>query len=360
MEQALASLYLYLYNTIYAGGGIATQLTKYSDAISGLLDRGGALYPYYLIFRAVALALVVFYFVIHIGAQAVGRQLTAGAFFSALLKCFVAEMLAFSSFDIVRWMFQLGDSLITKVQADMNSAAIPDYYQAVLARSIDKADLNIFTQFSYLCKALIPLLLCVGCNFVILYMIVSRVLRICVNAALSPIAVADIFSDTRRSAGVRFLKRTFAAALQGAMIMVIAFAVGQMASYMASEKMQGADISITDVAEEVQDGKNMTYSMGWKVFSGLWSSEKKDFKRFFDSHAQQKDLVTKTYEKYKSDGTVKTTRALGSLYIEDSSIVKDFLNKILGKQYIIFLILLFIKMGLIRQSNSMCNVVVGL
>ena len=70
------------------------------------------------------------------------------------------------------------------------------------------SSLGFVAQVIYVCKALVPFLICFGTDIVIIYVVVTRVLRVCANAVLSPIAICNFFDGSRHSDGMRFIKKT--------------------------------------------------------------------------------------------------------------------------------------------------------
>lgn len=98
-------------------------------------------------------------------------------------------------------MFLAGDWLASSLIDNGTDDAAFSEFLITLRESI--YDLNLLDKMSYLFKGLIPYIFCIITNMVILYAVVTRVIRICVNATLSPIAASNFFDGTRHSDGVR-------------------------------------------------------------------------------------------------------------------------------------------------------------
>ena len=225
----------------------------------------------------------------------------------------------------------------------------------------------------------------------IIYVVVTRVLRICVCAAASPIAIANCFEGSRRSDAARFLKKTFAMSLQCSVIMLIVLAVTNIAGYMTSgdvysdaEEAKKEMISSQkrnnsklrkDIASAVDKlGFSAFESTGYVLKSNIHEAERKLSK----PNKITKDMEEQ-YKKYESDIGIqifqRTSNKAKASYKYSKKGYAKVLNKyktfekdktiafmdtlIGGPKLIYFLLLCMIKIGLIKQSMSLCNTIVG-
>lgn len=396
MEALLANMYTYIYDNMYALSGIYDKLTTYSNAIMGTLADDGPLYSAYLVARVIAFGFLTIYFIIAFGTRMEGRDVSPSIVFKTLLEFFVGFAFALSSFQIVKWFFELGDGLAALMVADASGADSGlSAFSVTFAKSIE--EFGFGNQVLYIVKALFPYILCVLANMTIMYAIVTRVLRICVSAALSPIAVANFYDGARRSDGVRFLKKTASMCLQCSAIMVIVAATASLSAYMASSSVFGDAISIQDgiaqLRQEMVDSASNNTSLlssdiyaavdklGLKAYESDGSTLKTKYANARDNLINGTNQVTSSqegmYKKYENRLNIKVFSrdenghyiynsngyaVLESKYVTfDEDKIRIFMNALLGSNNIVILVgLQSIKVGLIKKSNSLCNTIVGL
>jgi len=393
MHIALANMLIYIYDNLYSQSRIKETLSLYSNAIMDALASGSSLYTLYLTIRSIGFGILTVYFIITLGTRLEGRENSPTVIFQTLLQFFIGYAFALLSFDMVKWFFQLGDALAAMIaESTINGNSLAEFGTA-LANSLDDT-LDLTSQVMYIMKALLPWLGCVATQFIITYAVVSRVIRICVNAVLSPIAVANFFDGSRHADGVRFIKKTFAMCLQCAAIMVIIAGMSSITRYMAYGATYHDDLSTSAVKEsydKLLDSTTNDFSavnvdvnyavdkIGTKAYKG--NALKKRYSEARDA-LLSKDIgkVTSTqeakYKKYERDLGIEVFARNGSSYIYNSdgyAILNDkyitfsseemsnFLLTVIGSGngFWIFLMLLVVKVGLIKQSMSLCNVIVG-
>ena len=353
MAKLLTDWYIQLYESMYGGSNVYTKLTLYSDAIRNVLTPSGILYDIYQIIITLGTALLCLYFLISWGTKAIGKELSISGLFVSLLKFFVGYCLILKAFDIVSLMFDLGDSMAAMLipDSELDELFIGPMRWAFL-NSMSKVSLG--KQIAYLFKAIIPYALCLISEIVITYTIITRVLRICVNAAMAPVACAGIFDDSRHTDAVRFLKKTLAMALQCSMIMVITLTVGLVSQKMNVNVDDGRDslANLVSTLEPNSDAVNQVREDIAVLYTGFIPEETSE---------QENDML---YQK-DSDGNYildeegnKMLKYQYTNYDEDA--FNDFLNMILGgSNYWTIILLLLVKIGLIKKSNSLCNTIVG-
>ena len=173
MEALLANMYTYIYDNMYALTGIYDKLTTYSNAIMGTLADGGSLHNAYLIVRTVAFGLLAVYFVIAFGTRMEGREISPSIVFRTLLEFFIGFAFALSSFQIVKWMFELGDGLAALLMSD---AAGTDSglaaFSVTFAKSIDEVSFG--NKILFIFKGIFPYLFCMITNMIIMYAVVTQ------------------------------------------------------------------------------------------------------------------------------------------------------------------------------------------
>lgn len=401
MEKFIASMYILIYDSLYSESGIYDTLTLYSNAIMDSLSSDGLLHSAYVGIRAIAFGILTVYFIISFGTKMQGRETSSSIVFKTLLEYFIGFALAFESFDIVVNFFKLGDALaaqITEAAADVVSL---ESYEGTLRKSIEA--IGFTTQVGYIFKALVPYLICFIVNCFIIYIIVTRVLRVCVNAVLSPIAVCNFFDGSRHSDGVRFIKKTLAMCLQCSAIMVICAAASSLSMYMATDGsrvafFKGAITAKNDVVKAKNDmvesqatnvSELKTTVMQARINIGQIAFNDPEIHNNNNTYIQAADKLSTSdtakvtddkedeYKKYEEQLKIKIfQRDLDGHYIynddgyaklrDEYSIFNEekmltFMNMLLnGNNWIMVGFISIVKVGLIRKSNSLCNVIVGL
>lgn len=390
MYRLLASIYIYIYNNLYTTSDTYDQLTTYSNAIRGVLEPAGSFHSTYMVVRTLAMGMLGVYFVISLGTKLSDKQTSPAIVFKTLLEYFVGFALAFFSFNIVSWLFQYGDWLASMVTQSSISDT-DDFYQYFTSFATSLKNLDFTDQVLYTFKGLIPYIICVIGNIIIIYAILTRVLRICVNAVMSPIAIINFFDESRHSDGVRFLKRTLSMCLQCSAILVITVAVSSMAGYMTSNfiysdslnaessiiqaqnsMIESLDVDHTLVGEAILAAKNELgpksitdaeiTAASLKLQSGVGEvtpdkeSTFKDYENTFRIEIFKRDESGNYI--YNDDGYA----TLNDQYMTFSEeTMLEYMNVLLGgNNYLIFIMLLVVRIGLIKQSASLCNTIVGL
>ena len=361
----VADWYIKIYNSFYAPNNDYGTLKLYSNAIGDTFTQNQTAYKMYLVVRAIAFGILTVYFLINLSEKVTEDNFSTPQLFSSLLKYVAGYMIAILSFDAVKWIFFFGDSLIDLLKTTSTVSPIPTFYKYPLEYSLVKAGKadSSFSLIGYLFKAILPLGLCVLYDIVLIYMILSRIIKICVSAAMSPIAVADVFDSVKRSDGIKFFKRIFAMTLQCSMILVISVLMTNITNYMVQDQTEtrtSTTQSASDAAQKITDARN--YKINGNAFSDFFSSkERKDIisqyttkKKVNDSNAFKK--IAETYTDDKAPALLK------SFYTEDYSIPVGFLDSVIPQStvaYFTLIAMMAIKMALIRTSNALCNTILG-
>lgn len=399
MGRFIANMYLFIYDSIYTQSGTYKILTTYSDAILGTIGPNGTMHTAYLTMKTAAIGLLVVYFIIAFGTRMERLEVSMSVVFKTFLEFFAGFALITCSFDIVYYMFQLGDGLAALlVDTGSSLSKVSDYADA-FAESI--SNLNIITEVGYL-KAIPSYIVCFIAEVAIIYLVVTRVLRICVSAAMSPIAVANCFDGSRRSDAVRFLKKTFSMCLQCSVIMVIIAAVTNVSLYIGSDavnldptgietadgktvltieeaKKQMLDSAETNSSKIDKDVDAAVDKLGYSayddsfVLKDKYATAKKKLKGNLKKITKDKEAEYKKYEKTldiemfqrDSSGNYKYTKngnaRLKNRYkIFGKEETTTFMDVLLGgPKGFMFILVTMIKVGLIKKSISLCNTIVG-
>lgn len=361
----VADWYIKLYNSFYAPNNDYGTLKLYSNAIGDTLSKNEAAYKLYLIVRAIAFGILTIYFLLNLKEKVTADNFSTPQLFSSLLKYVVGYMIAIMSFDAVKWMFLLGDSLIDLLKQSSTVSPIPVLYKYPLEASLIKAgqaDKNL-SLIGYLFKGVIPLGLCVIYDIILIYMVLSRIIKICVSAVISPIAVADVFDSVKHSDGIKFFKRIFAMTLQCSMILVISVLMTNITGYMIKDETDARTeitVSADKAAAALTDAKN------YKITSkkGLSEEAKEDYKNVIKTYTTKKQIIdSDAFNKISNNYPDEyATELLKCFYTEDYEIPINFLDAVIPPStiaYFTLIAMIVIKMALIRKSNALCNTILG-
>lgn len=148
MDHFIASMYLLIYNSMYSLDGIQKILITYSDAISDTLADGGPMHSVYVQLRVIALGMLAVYFVISFGTRMAGMETSPKVIFKTLIQYFVGFVLAMYSFEIVRLLFWLGDSMTSLLIKNTATVASLSSYTTAFEESID--DIGLIKEIQYI------------------------------------------------------------------------------------------------------------------------------------------------------------------------------------------------------------------
>lgn len=408
MEKFLANMYITIYDGMYSNAGIYNTLTLYSNAIMGSFSKSGVLHSAYLGIRTIAFGILIVYFIIAFGTKMQGRETSPSIVFKTLLEYFVGFALALESFDIVVNFFKLGDALAATILETAADTKGLSAYSGAFEQSL--SSLGFVAQVIYVCKALVPFLICFGTDIVIIYVVVTRVLRVCANAVLSPIAICNFFDGSRHSDGMRFIKKTLAMCLQCSAIMIICAASTSLYSYITTDasrssifrdsaeshenvikaknsmvKSQSVNINaLRDATEQARQNIgyvayddpdlhkhsatatpttsntyiNAAYKLTQTKIAKIKEDKEEEYKKYEDTLGIQVFVRDKNgHYKYTKKGYAK----LDDKYkIFNEEKMTTFMNMLLGgTNWLTMVFILVAKAGLIKKSNSICNVIVG-
>lgn len=393
MDKLLANWYSYIFDCLYTQTSTYNMLTIYSNAILDALGPDGSMHAIYMFIRTIGFGILTVYFIIALGTRAESREFTPSVVFKTLLEYFVGYILALYSFDIVKNLFIFGDWMANSINEGMlQNAGSLDGLAETFAASV--ANLSFDTKIIYILKGLIPYVVCVASNIIIIYAVMTRVLRICVNATLSPIAVANFFEGTRRSDAMRFLKRTFAMCLQCSTIMIITACAANLTGYIESDSQYSSSFdsnneysnsAVATAKNEMLDSYEINNKAVKKYLQkeyykfgeiGQGSDAYEAYTKLYSNYNKVKKDNESTYQSYekklgislfkRSDDNKHYIYQNGYAVLNDKyaifseSTTEDFLNALLGgNNYWIFILLLVVRMGLIKKSMSLCNVIAG-
>lgn len=392
MERFLANMYIYIYNNLFVQSDTYKSITTYSDAIMKALgSKNGALNNVYIGMEIFAYGILAVYFIITVGTMMEGREISMSIIFKTLLRFFVGAMLVSKSFEIVSSMFKIGDWMAGLILDDVSVIGSLDEYYDAFVHTV--GNMNFLGQVKYIVKALPPYIMCVAASLTLIYAIVTRVLRICTSAVLSPIAVANFFEGSRRSDSVKFLKKTMSMCLQCSVIMVITAATANIVNFATSNSVYSDSMEQESVIVKARDDMVESLSTQQKriefdvdkamesrhyayeatadpkiktaanaLKSGIEEVKEADevkyieYEDFLDLRIFER--TEDNHYEYDEDGNAKISPKYKCF---DENKLKAFMDIMLGgSNYMVFIFFMVARIGLIKKSTSLCDTIVGL
>ena len=374
----------------------------------------------------IGVVLMLFYFFTDLTEKAAMNQLSTlqlGKSFCAALGTIFIMFHSKNIFIFLMNMVEsLNDSLTIGARGHMivSNILTNDITQLLLSRCVAE-HFSVWAILGYTLTALLLMLVSLAVrmyilyfatttDIVIIYVVVTRVLRVCANAVLSPIAICNFFDGSRHSDGMRFIKKTLAMCLQCSAIMIICAASTSLYSYITTDasrssifrgsaeshenvikaknsmvKSQSVNINaLRDATEQARQNIgyvayddpdlhkhsatatpttsntyiNAAYKLTQTKIAKIKEDKEEEYKKYEDTLGIQVFVRDKNgHYKYTKKGYAK----LDDKYkIFNEEKMTTFMNMLLGgTNWLTMVFILVAKAGLIKKSNSICNVIVG-
>ena len=166
--------------------------------------------------------------------------------FKVLVEITIALLLMMYINKIMTVLYQLGEWVIGLLASDSASDKQETVGKAKeLIKNLtgkDAEKLNIFDKFGAYVQLFIPYVLTQLIMIAAKFVVLQTLFEIGIRRFFAPLAVADIYQDGMRSAGVRYFKKYFATFLKLAIIIFVAEVGGQMTtSVMGSVTTNGME-----------------------------------------------------------------------------------------------------------------------
>lgn len=126
------------------------------------------------------------------------------------------------------------DIVIEELSEDVALKSLPNTLLKKIGAMIYNFQITLIGPFRvlmHMCTLLVPWLFAKLTYFVCMIIAFTRCLELLVRAAIAPMAITDIYSQGTHGNGFRFIKKFFAIALQGAIIILLVTAMGQAAGF---------------------------------------------------------------------------------------------------------------------------------
>lgn len=220
-----------------------TGITSFNTIINVILTFG--------------ISIMLIYFFIDLSEKSVSGMLSFQQLFLAFLKLVCVALLMSYSQKIMDGCLAFGNSLANEISLTATATEESWFDQTtqqdvlfVHVGELKNSDLfpmiignlKILTQLSYTIKIIIPYLVTLAAEAVFYFLMVSRIAELSVRFLFAPIAIADAFSDTRRSTAIRYLKKVLSLAIQFAVAVAICFAINIMIQGISPEIPNPADV----------------------------------------------------------------------------------------------------------------------
>lgn len=169
----------------------------------------------------VGVSIMILYFLIDMADKASSKNINYEYFIKTFIKLALAYMLITNSMTIIQYMVSAGSALAKELSAAEggNSFFADPAKVSMLKKGLKKV--GIIDSVGYLLKILISYLVVMVSNISVMFIAISRIVELSVRAMFAPVGVADLFGDGNHAAGIRYLKKIFALALQFALAVII-------------------------------------------------------------------------------------------------------------------------------------------
>lgn len=238
--------------------GWVSDLVDYDsmwDMLSGFTDS----------IKVVASVWLLIHFLCFILEQATREQMTMDVFFKGFLKFIIGFFFVQNCIPIFNLLMQLGDIMQTELSPSKLLSSIDpetgEFIGAVKIEDIKTALSNnqfptmdtslaaigqtIVDLFQWIFDILIGMgttilfwLIALVVNVVIALMLFVRIMELAIRALFAPIAVVDVFEHGTGGNGFKYMKKFFAVAIQGAVIMAIMSIILSISSYTINDAEQ--------------------------------------------------------------------------------------------------------------------------
>lgn len=220
MLVTLLSWIVEIYNGLFTSTSVLKTFTTYDKYFSEIMkDRQFA--NIVAVITTVGVSVMILYFLIDMADKASSKNINYEYFIKTFIKLALAYMLITNSMTIIQYMVSAGSALAKELSAAEggNSFFADPAKVSMLKKGLKKV--GIIDSVGYLLKILISYLVVMVSNISVMFIAISRIVELSVRAMFAPVGVADLFGDGNHAAGIRYLKKIFALALQFALAVII-------------------------------------------------------------------------------------------------------------------------------------------
>lgn len=220
MLVTLLSWIVEIYNGLFTSTSVLKTFTTYDELFSKIM-KDSRFTNIVAVITTVGVSIMILYFLIDMADKASSKNINYEYFIKTFIKLALAYMLITNSMTIIQYMVSAGSALAKELSAAEggNSFFADPAKVSMLKKGLKKV--GIIDSVGYLLKILISYLVVMVSNISVMFIAISRIVELSVRAMFAPVGVADLFGDGNHAAGIRYLKKIFALALQFALAVII-------------------------------------------------------------------------------------------------------------------------------------------
>ena len=230
-----------------AGFGLADEVSKMSTGAISYTNALPIIESVGETIKMVASVLLMVHFLCYILDQATKDALSMDTFFKGFVKFIIGFFFVNNCTQLFNYLVQLGDAMMSNVGDDVVKFDLEDVEGAMTdvtfftfpsGKDWMETLVGVFNDF--LPKFFVGLVnIFIGMGTTLLFYLinlivlavagitlVTRVLELAVRALFGPIAVVDVFEHGTSGSGFKYIKKFFATALQGTVIMALIMLIG--------------------------------------------------------------------------------------------------------------------------------------
>ena len=190
--------------------------------------------------KLIGLALVVVYCLLEIVEKMTRDMLDAEGIIRIMIKFVIIKTIMDNGPDLMIAIFNLGKELTHTVSGLPLESQEAFNFMKKIADYIQES--NMLMCFVILLLGFVLWLLCQILNVIILATAYGRIITIIVRGGFAPIGCASMVQDGFAGPGMRYLKKFFAAVMQGGIIYVIMFAGSKLMAFVMDNVVKNTDV----------------------------------------------------------------------------------------------------------------------
>lgn len=209
-----------IYNGLFTSTSVLDTFTTYDKIFSKLM--GDSRFTNIVaVITTVGVSIMILYFLIDMADKASSKNFNYEYFIKAFIKLAVAYMLITNSMTIIQYMVEAGSALAKELNASESAASFFADTDKVSMLKKGLKKVGLIDSVGYMVKIIISWLIVTIANISVMFIAISRIVELSVRAMFAPVGVADLFGDGNHAAGIRYLKKILALALQFALVVII-------------------------------------------------------------------------------------------------------------------------------------------
>ena len=209
-----------VYNGLFTSTSVLETFTTYDKLLSKIMkdDRFTNIVA---VVTTVGVSVMILYFLVDMAQKASSKNFNYEYFIKAFIKLALAYMLITNSMTIIQYMVEAGSALAKELHATEAGTSFfsDDAKVSMLKKGLKK--IGPIDSVGYMIKIFFSWLVVIVAKISVMFIAVSRIVELSVRAMFAPIGVADMFGDGNHAAGVRYLRKILALALQFALAVII-------------------------------------------------------------------------------------------------------------------------------------------